>query len=68
MEVQETENTLNSTVVSEICGAQFCGIVEANPNLIAPAPERIWMISGIYLGCMIVACLIVAFGVDSLSR
>ncbi|XP_043464457.1 UNC93-like protein isoform X1 [Leptopilina heterotoma] len=68
MEVKETENILNSTVVSEICGAQFCGIVEANPNLEAPASERIWMISGIYLGCMIVACLIVAFGVDSMSR
>lgn len=68
MEAKEVENVLNSSVVSEICGAQFCGIVEANPNLEAPAPERIWMISGIYLACMIIACLIVAFGVDSLSR
>ncbi|CAD6220432.1 GSCOCG00005055001-RA-CDS [Cotesia congregata] len=59
---------LNSTKVSEICGANFCQIVEENPNLAPPAPERIHLISGIYLGCMVLASLIVAFGVDSLSR
>ena len=62
------ESILNSTIVSESCGANFCGAVEANPNLEPPAPEKIWLISGIYLGCMVAACLIVAFGVDSLSR
>ncbi|XP_057336752.1 UNC93-like protein isoform X1 [Microplitis mediator] len=59
---------LNSTKVSEICGANFCQIVEENPNLAPPPVERIHLISGIYLGCMVLASLIVAFGVDSLSR
>lgn len=66
-----TNVTLNSSVVAEICGANFCGASDAedeNPNLQPPPIERIHLISGIYLGCMIVACLIIAFGVDSLSR
>lgn len=63
--------TLNSSIVSEKCGANFCGVSgmeEENPNLQRPPVERIYLISGIYLGCMILACLIIAFGVDSLSR
>ncbi|OXU19293.1 hypothetical protein TSAR_014982 [Trichomalopsis sarcophagae] len=62
--------TLNATLVGELCGANFCGVTSAteNPNLEPPPPERIQLISGIYLGCMVVACLIVAFGVDSISR
>ncbi|KAM0724765.1 UNC93-like protein [Formica fusca] len=63
--------TLNSSVVAEKCGANFCGvsgIEDENPNLQRPPIERIYLISGIYLGCMILACLIIAFGVDSLSR
>lgn len=64
-------NTFETKVnVKDICGANFCpGItVDINPNLEPPAPEKIQLISGIYLGCMVAACLIVAFGVDSLSR
>ncbi|KAL6435483.1 hypothetical protein ACFW04_005450 [Cataglyphis niger] len=63
--------TLNSSVVVEKCGANFCGVSsvkDENPNLQSPPIERIYLISGIYLGCMILACLIIAFGVDSLSR
>ncbi|XP_070168283.1 UNC93-like protein isoform X1 [Polyergus mexicanus] len=63
--------TLNSSIVAEKCGANFCGvsgIEDENPNLQRPPIERIYLISGIYLGCMILACLIIAFGVDSLSR
>ena len=62
--------TLNSSVVAEICGANFCGVSEKNenPNLQRPPVERIYLISGIYLGCMILACLIIAFAVDPLSR
>ncbi|KYN36192.1 UNC93-like protein [Trachymyrmex septentrionalis] len=62
--------TLNSSVVAEICGANFCGVSEENenPNLQRPPVERIYLISGIYLGCMILACLIIAFAVDPLSR
>lgn len=53
-----------------LCGADFCpGLpAEENPNLAHPSTSKINLISGIYLGCMIAACLIVAFGVDSLSR
>ncbi|KAK0090079.1 hypothetical protein PV325_003534 [Microctonus aethiopoides] len=69
MEELPTSNvTLNSSVVAEICGANFCYKVEENPNLASPPVERIHLISGIYLGCMVMACLIVALGVDSLSR
>ncbi|XP_066583355.1 UNC93-like protein [Prorops nasuta] len=63
--------TLNSTKVAEICGSRFCGPTgssEENPNLAPPQTERIHLISGIYLVCMILASMIVAFGVDSLSR
>ena len=63
--------TLNSSIVSEVCGANFCGVTASeavNPNLQPPPPERIHLISGIYLACMVLACLIVALGVDSLSR
>lgn len=73
-----TEDFLgNTTYINEsianveaICGANFCpGVNEGiNPNFKPPAAEKIQLISGIYLGCMVVACLIVAFGVDSLSR
>ncbi|XP_034949361.1 UNC93-like protein [Chelonus insularis] len=60
--------TLNSSIVSETCGANFCQRIEENPNLAPPPMERIHLIAGIYLGCMVLAALIVAFGVDSLSR
>lgn len=63
--------TPNSRVVAEKCGANFCGvsgIEDENPNLQRPPIDRIYLISGIYLGCMILACLIITFGVDSLSR
>lgn len=67
-----TENvTLNNSIVAGKCGANFCGasdIEDQNPNLQRPPVERIYLISGIYLGCMILASLIIAFGVDSLSR
>ncbi|KAG7211087.1 hypothetical protein KM043_016448 [Ampulex compressa] len=63
-----TNVTLNSTVVAEVCGANFCKAGEENPNLDPPPKEGIHLISGIYLGCMVLASLIVAFGVDSLSR
>ncbi|XP_048507028.1 UNC93-like protein isoform X2 [Athalia rosae] len=71
IETAPSNNTLNSTVVAQICGANFCGASSdpgENPNLAPPPVERIHLISGIYLGCMVLAVLIVAFGVDSLSR
>ncbi|XP_032691667.1 UNC93-like protein isoform X1 [Odontomachus brunneus] len=64
-----TNMTLNSSIVAENCGANFCGVSGMkNTNLQSPPVERIHLISGIYLACMILACLIIAFGVDSLSR
>ncbi|XP_071555288.1 UNC93-like protein isoform X1 [Temnothorax nylanderi] len=65
-----TNVTLNSSVVAETCGANFCGLSaeNENPNLQPPPVERIHLIAGIYLGCMILAVAIIAFAVDSLSR
>ncbi|KOC65552.1 UNC93-like protein [Habropoda laboriosa] len=66
-----TNTTLNSSFVAEACGANFCGATSNtsdSPKLERPPEERIHLISGIYLCCMIVASLIVAFGVDSLAR
>ncbi|XP_031844360.2 UNC93-like protein [Nomia melanderi] len=63
--------TLNSTIVAKTCGANFCGATSGDaegPTLERPPEDRIHLICGIYLCCMIVASLIVAFGVDSLSR
>lgn len=68
IEVSPHNVTLNSSVVANICGANFCEVPAGNPNLAPPPVERIHLISGIYLGCMVLASLIVAFGVDSLSR
>uniref|UniRef100_A0A1B0CLI9 UNC93-like protein n=1 Tax=Lutzomyia longipalpis TaxID=7200 RepID=A0A1B0CLI9_LUTLO len=57
--------------VSAICGSNFCpSTVSAmeNANLRPPEPRHIHILSGIFLGCMIAACLAVTFGVDSLTR
>jgi len=58
------------TNVSEICGRNFCPGNEANDqsNMVRPPDEQIYIVAGIYLACMVSACLIVAFGVDSLKR
>ncbi|KZC14684.1 PREDICTED: UNC93-like protein [Dufourea novaeangliae] len=71
MDAVPTNTILNSTIVAEVCGANFCGATSGDaesPKLDRPPEERIHLISGIYLCCMIAASLIVAFGVDSLSR
>ncbi|XP_063990437.1 UNC93-like protein [Diachasmimorpha longicaudata] len=69
MEATPVALALNSTIVAETCGANFCNTkATENPNLTPPPVERIHLISGIYLGCMVLASLIVALGVDSLSR
>jgi hypothetical protein len=54
----------------EVCGVNFCPGSEllSNPNLERPPEGKIWTFVLIYLGCMILACFIVAFGVDSLKR
>ncbi|XP_076750648.1 UNC93-like protein isoform X1 [Xylocopa sonorina] len=71
IEAVQANTTLNSTIVAEACGANFCGATSDtsdSPKLERPPEERIHLISGIYLCCMIVASLIVAFAVDSLTR
>ncbi|PSN52296.1 UNC93-like protein [Blattella germanica] len=64
----ETTTLLNN--VSSICGMNFCPGNENNPNSNSERPpdEQIYLVAGIYLACMVSACLIVAFGVDSLKR
>ncbi|XP_066145378.1 UNC93-like protein isoform X1 [Euwallacea fornicatus] len=54
----------------EICGANFCpsAATEVVPNLAPPPASKINTIAGIYLVCMVVASLIVTFGVDSVKR
>ncbi|CAL7950379.1 unnamed protein product [Xylocopa violacea] len=71
IEAVQANTTLNSSIVAEACGANFCGATSDtsdSPKLERPPEERIHLISGIYLCCMIVASLIVAFAVDSLTR
>ncbi|XP_047504202.1 UNC93-like protein [Pieris napi] len=52
------------------CGVNFCSGSEEhdNSNLEPPSPLKIQLIAGIYLACMLAACVLVAIGVDSLSR
>ncbi|XP_026477217.1 UNC93-like protein [Ctenocephalides felis] len=55
----------------ELCGANFLpgqAISTGNTNLEPPSPEKIYTIAGIYLACMVTACLIVALFVDSSDR
>ncbi|XP_014214880.1 UNC93-like protein [Copidosoma floridanum] len=71
--VNATAENINGSLalVAELCGANFYGVASAseeNPNLEPPPPERIQLIAGIYLCCMLLASLIVALGVDSLAR
>lgn len=71
MDAKPHEVVLNLTIVAENCGANFFNGIsdqEAVTNFEQPPVERIHLISGIYLGCMVLASLIVIFGVDSLSR
>ncbi|CAH0554817.1 unnamed protein product [Brassicogethes aeneus] len=59
----------------DICGANFCPVtlIPVNndteiPSLAAPSTTKLNLITAIYLGCMIVAVLIIVFGVDSMKR
>ncbi|KAI4462348.1 unc-93 related [Holotrichia oblita] len=72
-------NLISSTVLPEgpesnftdFCGSNFCPgeiVQDVNPNLAPPPSSKINLIAGIYLACMAVATLIVALGLDSLTR
>lgn len=56
--------------VARQCGARYCPGITAteNPNLEKPDAMKINMLTGIFLGCMVGACVLVAVGVDSLKR
>lgn len=58
-----TEATLSS------CGANFCVVASAeNANLERPPNDEIYLISTIYLGCIVGAVIIIALLLDPLSR
>ncbi|KAK9743709.1 Ion channel regulatory protein UNC-93 [Popillia japonica] len=72
-------NLISSTVLPEgpesnstdFCGSNFCPgetVQDVNPNLAPPPASKINLIAGIYLACMAIATLIVALGLDSLTR
>lgn len=63
-------STSKASDVFNMCGADFCpgAASGANPNLEPPPASKIHLIAGIYLACMIAACLIIAIGVDPLTR
>ncbi|XP_063826088.1 UNC93-like protein [Ostrinia nubilalis] len=52
------------------CGVNFCSgsAGHGNTNLAPPSPLKIQVIAGIYLLCMATAVIMVALGVDSLTR
>lgn len=57
--------------VGEMCGTNFCpglSSADTNSNLIKPDSEKINLLSLIFLGCMGLAVLLVAFGVDTTKR
>lgn len=57
--------------VSKLCGAQFCPdkvTADENPNLTVPNSDKIRTLMCIFLAMMIIASLLIAFGVDRLKR
>lgn len=57
--------------VSKLCGAQFCPdkvTADVNPNLTLPDDDKIQLLMCIFLAMMVVASLLIAFGVDRLKR
>ncbi|CAG9786874.1 unnamed protein product [Diatraea saccharalis] len=59
---------VNATMIPELCGANFLPSADAAEVLQQQPPEKIQMMSGIYLACMAGAAIIVAVGVDSMKR
>lgn len=70
MLANHTHSEVHIANVARLCGARYCpGVTAAeNPNLVKPDAEKINTLSGIFLGFMVAACVIVTFGVDSLKR
>ncbi|XP_075978182.1 UNC93-like protein [Anticarsia gemmatalis] len=60
--------SVNESMIPVLCGANFLPSADAGEALPPQPPEKIQMLSGIYLACMAGAALIVAVGVDSMKR
>ncbi|CAG9561739.1 unnamed protein product [Danaus chrysippus] len=58
---------INDSMIVQLCGANFMPSAHADEALQRQPPEKIRMISGIYLGCTVAASLLVAVGVDSIK-
>ncbi|CAH2250190.1 jg6905 [Pararge aegeria aegeria] len=59
---------VNASMIPKLCGANFLPSTDAGEALKPQPPEKIQMIAGIYLACMAGAAIIVAVGVDSMTR
>nr|XP_023026161.1 UNC93-like protein [Leptinotarsa decemlineata] len=73
--LKETKKETLDQISRDLCGANACpGVsVAAADNstvpILKPHPtSKIQLIAGVYLLCMMVACLIVSIGVDKMSR
>ncbi|CAB3227160.1 unnamed protein product [Arctia plantaginis] len=60
--------SVNETMIPILCGANFLPSADADEALPTQPPEKIQMLSGIYLACMAGAAFLVAVGVDSMKR
>ncbi|XP_047504327.1 UNC93-like protein [Pieris napi] len=65
---QAAVTAINATMIPEICGANFLPSADAAEALQRQPYEKIQLLSGIYLACMVAAALMVAIGVDSMER
>lgn len=57
--------------VSKLCGANYCPdkvTADINPNLTLPDSGKIQTLMLIFFGMMVIACLLISFGVDGLKR
>ncbi|CAB3261662.1 unnamed protein product [Arctia plantaginis] len=60
--------SVNETMIPELCGANFLVGTDTHDNLPPQSPEKIQMLSGVYLGCMFLSFAIIAIGLDSMKR
>ncbi|KAG6444532.1 hypothetical protein O3G_MSEX003459 [Manduca sexta] len=60
--------SVNASMIPILCGANFLPSSDAEEALPPQPPEKIQMLSGIYLACMAAASILIAVGVDSMKR
>lgn len=65
------QTTENKTVTDEdlkTCGANFCpSSDENNTNLDKPDIEKVYKVCGIYIGCAVLAVIVIAVGLDPIT-